>query len=288
MQENLERSAQELLRLNQMKDSFLGLVSHELKTPLTIILGYTELLLQGQSEGVDDKSLPMIRNINDAAERLNRVVQDMVDISLIDGRNLHLNVQDVQINALIEASARNMAFPMEQRSQHLDLDLDKALPAVKGDPERLLQMINNLMKNAVKFTPDGGSVSIQTQLVTSLEELPEINGVPGGIIEELAERNRPFVDLVVRDTGIGIPEDQHTYVFEKFFGLGKIEEHSSGQTEFKGKGPGLGLAIVKGIAELHGGEVWLEAPAGEADSIWPGTTFHVMLPLQDEPIPMGA
>ena len=225
----------------------------------------------------------MLQNISDAAERLNRVVQDMVDVSLIDGRNLHLNVQDVQINALVDSSTRNMRFPMEQRHQHLDLQLDPDLPTVKGDPERLLQMINNLMKNAVKFTPDGGAVAVETRLVTSLADLPYIPGVPGGIIEELAERNRPFVDLVVRDTGIGIPDEQHNYVFEKFFGLGKIEEHSSGQTEFNGKGPGLGLAIVKGIAELHGGEVWLESCQGGGDTICPGMTFHVMLPLQDAP-----
>ncbi|HKL48271.1 MAG TPA: ATP-binding protein, partial [Desulfuromonadales bacterium] len=280
--ENLERSAGELLRLNRMKDSFLGLVSHELKTPLTIILGYSDLLLKREPHEKEENFLPMLENINGAAERLNRIVQDMVDVSLIDGDNLRLNVHDLGINALVETAVRNMVSPMEERNQHLELNLNPDLPLVQGDPERLLQMISNLVKNAVKFTPDGGTVSIETRLVASLDDLPSISRVPGGIIDELKQRNRPFIDLVVQDTGIGIPEEQHRHVFEKFFGLGKIEEHSSGQTEFKGKGPGLGLAIVKGIAELHGGEVWLENCQVEDDSVWPGTTFHVMLPFQNE------
>ncbi len=263
IKDNLERSAQELRRLNQMKDSFLGLISHELKTPLTIILGYADLILNQIPDKVDSSVLPMVENIANAGERLNRVVQDMVDISMIDGRRLQVNLQEVEVNSLVETVAAETAVFLEKRRQSLHLELATDLPLIQGDPDRLLQMITNLVNNAIKFTPDDGRIILQTRY------LPEPEPAAG----------EGSVELVVRDTGIGIPDDDRERVFEKFYGIGKIEEHSTGQISFKGKGAGLGLAIVQGIVSLHGGEVWVESGQPDESGAFPGAAFHVRLPV---------
>lgn len=274
---NLERSAQELMRLNQMKDSFLGLVSHELKTPLTIILGYADLILSEMSERVDASVLPMVENIASAAERLNSVVQDMVDMSMIDGRRLQLHLQPVEFNQLVEGVAEEAKSSLALRRQDLHLQLDPDLPALRGDPDRLWQMVSHLLGNAIKFTPDGGFIIIETRRTEKLRPMGSKTAEGGE--QKLEVIRRPFVELVVRDTGIGIPEEERERIFEKFFGLGKIEEHFSGQVAFKGKGIGLGLAIVQGIVELHGGEIWVESPSSEQEPTYPGCAFHVLLPL---------
>lgn len=283
IKENMQSSSRELLRLNQMKDSFLGLVSHELKTPLTIVLGYTELLRNDMRDAVPPRLQPVVKNIGDAAERLSRVVQDMVDVSLIDGRSLQLDIQEIQLNTLVQLAVNNLEFSLDQRDQKAELRLDAGLPPIKGDSRRLLQMVNNLLKNAIKFSPDGGTIHVKTRLVNSLDALPKVGTVPEGVLRNLSDGTRAYAGLVVTDSGVGIIEDDRELVFEKFFGSGRIEEHSSGHYQFKSKGPGLGLAIVKGIVELHGGEVWVESCRKEEDCAYPGISFYVLLPLPHQP-----
>ena len=151
--DNLEKSTRELERLNRMKDSFLGLASHELKTPLTVIIGYADLILNESSASVDAPVREMVWNIADAAERLTGIVHDMVDVSMLDSRRLPLESRSADANRLLRQVAADYEKFIVQRRQQIVLDLQENLPAVMGDAERLQQAFGNLLGNAIKFTP---------------------------------------------------------------------------------------------------------------------------------------
>ena len=116
-----------------------------------------------------------------------------------------------------------------------------------------------LIVNAIKYTPDGGTVTVSTRVTTMDEDIP-------------------CVEIVIKDTGIGLDEEHHELIFEKFYQVGGVELHSSGKTTFKGGGPGLGLAIVRGVAHAHSGKVWVES-TGHDETNFPGSTFYLQLPL---------
>jgi PAS domain S-box-containing protein len=276
--ENLEKSTRELERLNQMKDSFLGVASHELKTPLTVIIGYSELILGEMSAKMDATALTMVQYIADAAERLSNIVRDMIDVSLLDSRRLRLRRQRVDINAVIRQALKEIEFFFVQRKQSLSLDLGTGLPPFVCDPDRMIQVISNIVGNAIKFTPDGGSVSVATRLIQILRPPQANDSSTAAQVRQIDSVLHPYLEIVIRDTGIGIPEEDQLHVFEKFYEVGNIEEHFTGKVAFKGKGTGLGLTIVKGIVDMHGGEIWVESP-GFDPSECPGSAFHILLPL---------
>ena len=269
---NLEQSAADLARLNRMKDSFLGLASHELKTPLTVIMGYAEMICTDLADRVDKTVLEMVRNIAHAAGRLDNIVQDMVDVSRLDERRLQLKMEEIQLNRLVEASVEELRFFLSQRKQELVLNLDESIPAIMGDTLRLMQLLSNVLGNAIKFTPDGGRISI----ATSAKYL--LGGLPGADAADAGNEHHLFLEIAVADTGIGIDQDDQLRIFDKFFEVGSIQEHSSGKVAFKAKGAGLGLAIAKGIVDMHGGEIWVESPGCDPERL-PGSTFRILLPL---------
>ncbi|SNB45583.1 ATP-binding protein [Geobacter sp. DSM 9736] len=274
---NLGKSAADLARLNKMKDSFLGLASHELKTPLTVIMGYAELILTDMADKMEPTVVEMVENIANAASRLDNIVKDMVDVSMIDEKKLQLKLDDVNMNSIIEAAAGELRFFFMMRNQHLNLQLDDSIPVVRGDRLRLTQLISNLLGNAIKFTPDGGTITVTSSAKYLLRtRQQESEAVPK--VVNIGKEHHLYVEIVVRDTGIGIDLEDQLRIFEKFYEVGKIEEHSSGKVAFKAKGAGLGLAIAKGIVEMHGGEVWVESP-GYNPVKYPGSSFHILLPL---------
>jgi len=271
--QNLEKSAADLARLNKMKDSFIGLASHELKTPLTVIMGYAELILTNMSDKIDKNALAMVENISNAASRLDSIVRDMVDVSLIEEKQLHLKLEDIDLNNLVSASINELRFFFSLRKQELVIDLEDSLPTIKGDSVRLMQLFSNLLGNAIKFTPDGGKIRVASRM----KYFPR-NRMPFAADYLHHADHNMFVEIVISDTGIGLDPDDHLRIFEKFYEVGNIEEHSSGKVAFKGKGAGLGLAIAKGIVEMHGGRIWVES-SGYDPSGYPGSDFHVVLPI---------
>jgi PAS domain S-box-containing protein len=277
---NLERTATEMERLNQMKNSFLGLASHELKTPLTIIMGYVELLLSEREEPFDDDTLGLISHISKAGDRLSEIVRDMVDISLIDGRTIDLVSQDVDVNILVQRAVDKAEPHVKQRDQNLKLELSSDLPLVKCDVDRMIQALGNILGNAIKFTPDSGTIIIQTKLVHTPRKPEKFSsgGIDGTC--NLSNGQIPYVEISICDKGVGIAEAEQDAVFDKFHEVGALEEHSSGKVAFQSRGAGLGLSIVKGIVDLHGGAVWVESPGFDADRM-PGSTFYVLLPAID-------
>lgn len=275
---NLEKSASDLARLNKMKDSFLGLASHELKTPLTVIMGYSELILSDMADKMDNSVVSMVENIANAASRLDSIVKDMVDVSMIDQKRLQLKMEDVNLNRLVETSANELRFFFNLRNQEMVMDLDESIPLIKGDSIRLIQLISNVMGNAIKFTPDGGRVTVATRLRHLLRSKQTEPGELTHVFVNIGKERHPYVELTVTDTGIGIDVEDQLRIFEKFYEVGNIEEHSSGKVAFKGKGTGLGLAIAKGIVEMHSGDIWVESKGYDHVS-YPGSTFHIILPL---------
>ncbi len=278
IKENLERSTRELEELNRMKDSFLGVASHELKTPLTVIIGYTELLLGEMPNKVDPSAQPMLQHIADAADRLSGIVRDMVDVSMLDNRRLRLKRRPIDLNALVQKAGAELGYFVSQRNQSLVLDLARNLPSVHCDSGRVYQVLTNLIVNAIKFTPDQGTITLQTRLTERLRPVRQRSPDTDALTVPLAEEMLPYAEIVVRDTGIGISENDQLHIFDKFYEVGNIEEHFTGKIAFKGKGTGLGLTIAKGIVDMHGGVIWVESPGFDAKS-FPGSAFYVLLPL---------
>lgn len=263
-----------------MKNSFLGLASHELKTPLTIIMGYVELLLSDREVPLDEDTTDLVRHIAKASDRLSEIVRDMVDVSMIDGHTIDLVSQDVDVNVLVQRAVDNAEPSVRQRSQVLSLNLSDDLPLVKCDVERIVQAVSNVLNNAIKFTPDEGKIILQTRLVHR-PRLPEkfaSVGADGSCV--LSNEQIPYVEIAICDKGIGIAEAEQDAIFDKFHEVGDVEEHSTGKVAFKSRGAGLGLSIVKGIIDLHGGAVWVESPGHDPDTM-PGSTFYLLLPTTD-------
>jgi PAS domain S-box-containing protein len=276
IKENLEQVTADLQNLNQMKNSFLGMASHELKTPLTVVSGYSELILSGIAGQADESVLSMVRYISDASDRLTAIVRDIVDVTLLDRRQMPLRVRLVDFNELIRTATKELEYFFHVRQQTLQLNLDSDLPQVFCDPDRIFQVVTNLVGNAVKFTPDKGTITLTTRLVRIMRAPAKSAG--SSDVESLDTHHHTYVEMVVQDSGIGIDLEEQVQIFEKFYEIGKIEEHFTGKMAFKGRGTGLGLTIVKGIVDRHGGAIWVESE-GHNPKKFCGSAFHVLIPL---------
>lgn len=240
--QTLDEQAQELTRLNEAQRRFVSMVSHEFRTPLFAIQGFSEALRDEalSTEEIHDHSA----RINSEAQRLARMITEILDLDRMESGHMVLTLGDVKMNEIIE-SVVDHARPGAPLHQFANV-LDPRLPIMTADQDKLVQVMTNLVSNAVKYSPDAGTITI-----TSTES--------GGTIQ-----------VSVRDEGIGIPADALEKVFERFT---RVERESLGDI----KGTGLGLPIVREIVELHGGRVWAESPPGK------GSTFHMELPI-DQPI----
>jgi signal transduction histidine kinase len=255
----LEQKNQILRNIDRTKTNFIQISAHELRTPLTLIMGYSQMLEQ------DTKNNPELRalaqGILDGSERMTDIVDSMLDVSRIDSNTLFLRKTGLQIDLLIKKVNKRFEKAFEERNIAVSTEGLRDLPLIPADPDLLLKVFNNIVMNAIKFTPDGGSITISGRYLNGTEP--------------------PQVEVAVRDTGIGIEPALQHLIFEKFNQTGDILLHSSGKTKFKGGGPGLGLAIARGIVEAHGGRIWVESP-GYNEEVHPGSTFFVSLPAQKQ------
>jgi signal transduction histidine kinase len=239
--EALAEQNERLRELDKMKDQFVSTVSHELRTPLTSMVGYLEILLEGEAGELSEDQRRFLEIVNRSCDRLNRVIDDILVVARIDANRLSYEMQDVDLRMLTEEAVESSRMAAVRAGVDLRLSApDEPVPAW-ADQTRLNQMLDNLLSNAIKFTPDGGSVSVTLA------------------------RQRDVAVLQVSDTGIGVPEEEVGRLFDRFF------RASTGLTI---SGTGLGLPIVKSIAEAHGGTIDVESEVGV------GTTFTVELPLQ--------
>ncbi len=247
-------------QLDRSKSGFIAVAAHELKTPLTLIEGYASMI-RDLAASLQQKTIDnLLEGMNGGINRLRQIVDDMIDVSLIDNHLLSLNLQPVQIGQLLDLLRNELMPTILERQQNLDLRKFSGSDTwIFADPERLYQALRNILSNAIKFTPDKGSIFINGRTL------------PG------------FIEVTIADTGIGISPENQALIFEKFGQLGRVDLHSSGKTKFKGGGPGLGLAIARGIVEAHGGTIWVESE-GHDEKKMPGSTFHVLIPARSDAI----
>lgn len=260
MSRELEKANETLERLDRSKSDFIAIAAHELKTPLTLIEGYAAMLRDQLPR--NDETCPeiiLLKGVDNGTHRLREIVDDMIDVSLIDNDLLSLNFQPLWVNRLFSVMRSEFEQILNAREQTLVVrEFPGCNEMTFGDAERLYQALRKVLANAIKYTPDGGTVVVDGRRL------------PG------------FIEITIADSGIGIDPDDHTRIFEKFGSLGSVSLHSSGKTKFKGGGPGLGLPITKGIIEAHGGAIWVESP-GYDEIKCPGSTFHILLPIRKTP-----
>jgi signal transduction histidine kinase len=225
---------------------------------LTLLSGYTQIL---QSKARTNPDLEGVtQGLLEGTTRMQEVVNSMLDISKIDSKVLKALPEKTSLAAILQRVQKTFAAAWKERNLKLVSDGLAELPLVVADPDLLYKLLYHLVMNAIKYTPDGGTIEVS-----------------GRVLQEENE-----IEFVVRDTGIGIDPEHLALIFEKFYQTGEVQLHSSGRTKFKGGGPGLGLAIAKGIVEAHNGRIWAESP-GHNEETCPGSSFYVRLPLNLEP-----
>jgi PAS domain S-box-containing protein len=234
----LERQNHQLRQVDRLKDEFVALVSHELRTPLTSIRGYLELITEDTN--LSEEQTRFLETIDRNAQRLQRVVGDLLFVAQVEAGKLSLEDGPVDMNAIVDEAVETARPSAAAKSIALTVELGD-LPEIRGDRARLAQVLDNFVSNAIKFTPTGGDVTVATCVW------------PGEI------------EIVVADTGMGIPANELPLLFQRFF---RAERATSGAIP----GTGLGLAIAKAIVAGHGGRIRVESEEGA------GTTFRVVLP----------
>jgi signal transduction histidine kinase len=259
----------ELEQLNRSKANFVAVAAHELKTPLTLLEGYAEMMREmlEQPAGDPAQMAVYLEGLRHGTRRLRSIINDMLDVTMLDAQSLNLAYQPVFLDAQLHLLAGKLAPAFAARAVTLELHPLPLEHPFYADPERLSQAFRKLLENALKYTPNGGRVIVDGERVRRREATADIAG---------------YIDVRVKDTGIGIDPGDAAAIFEKFATIHDVSLHSSSKSRFKGGGPGLGLPIARGIIEAHGGRVWVES-AGRDEERLPGSTFHVELPLRTRP-----
>jgi len=242
----LTRTNEKLQKLDLLKNDFVASVSHELRTPLTCVLGYTELLIRGKVGALADPQRRIVDVIDQCGRTLHALIEDLLTVSSIDAGAFRLVKQSVQVGALVDAVRLALAPALGAPQLRLVVDIEPGLPDLQADPRQLERALTNLITNAVKFSPRGGTITVSARPVDD------------------------DVVVSVADTGIGIPREELERMFVRFFRASTAQEHEI-------QGTGLGLAIVKTIVEHHGGWIRLDSDVGA------GTTVSFGLPVAGTP-----
>lgn len=261
----LDRTRSQLIRLDQTKSRFISIAAHELKTPLTLIQGYSDILNRELGGNVSEQVHMAIAGLASGAHRLLTTVNDMIAVSQIDAQSLQLSYQLVSLPHILQIVLQDLRANLEERVLVFTMKpIPPELGAFYADPQRIYQVFEYVVGNAIKYTPDGGSILITIDLLEAPVDVDR------------------FVEVSIIDTGIGIAPEDLPHLFDKFYSKTDISRHSSGRTKFKGGGSGLGLSVVKGIVEAHGGKIVVDSP-GYDEEACPGTIVRVFLPVRYDP-----
>lgn len=240
---DLNRMAEKLRELDQMKQDFVSSVTHELRSPLNSLGMYFDIFFKGQLGEINAEQKEALTFMKDATVRLSKFINDMLDTAKIERGKMEVIPQLFSLDSVINDVVRLYKVQADEKKIVLESELSPDLPDVYADPDRTAQVLNNLVNNAIKFTPESGMVKVNA-----------------------ASKDKNSVEVTVSDTGMGIPEDQFNTVFNKF------EQVKVTSRKIKGpKGTGLGLSIVKGIVESQGGKIWVESEVEK------GSAFHFTL-----------
>ncbi|SES87066.1 PAS domain S-box-containing protein [Methanococcoides vulcani] len=239
--EELANANEELKSLDRMKDEFLSNVSHELKTPLTCIKGYGQILSDETLGSVNDQQKKTVDTIMRNSERLRRLVDSLLYISKVQAGTIEYVFEPVQIAEITDYVVADMLPQVKEKDLTIEKYVPDSLPSINGDKDKLTDLLVNLVDNSIKFTPSGGRIT-----VTAQEEEDNLH-------------------ISVEDTGIGIPKELISNLFQRFYQIDASIRRRYG-------GTGVGLYISKNIVEAHNGKIWVESEEGG------GTTVHVNLP----------
>jgi signal transduction histidine kinase/DNA-binding response OmpR family regulator len=237
---SLKAANLELARASQAKSEFLARMSHDLRTPLNAVIGFADLLLTRQAGSLNDKQERYLGHVANAGRHLLDLINDILDLTRVEAGRLEIHPEPCQVPLILEETLALFRTQAQTKRITLAVEIGSSLGALMADRIRLQQVVHNLLSNAVKFTPEGGLVTVTARQI-GLE-----------------------LELAVRDTGIGIPPEDHRRIFEAY--------EQTGAAEGRQKGTGLGLAITKRLVELHGGSIRVESVPGQ------GSTFILRLP----------
>jgi signal transduction histidine kinase/DNA-binding response OmpR family regulator len=258
--EELNRAYHRLEKLDKTKTDFINVTSHELRTPLSVIKGYSQILSVVPLVKEHAETQKLLEGIIHGVDRLHQIVNTMLDVVKIDTQVVEVGREPTRLLPLLEELKKNLSAALTERQQQLDFIDLAPLPPVEANPDLIAKVLYNLVINAIKYTPDGGRITVRGRVIENPDQ-------------------PALLELSIEDTGIGIDPEHHEQIFEKFYQTGEVAFHSSGQIKFKGGGPGLGLAIVRGNVEAHHGQVWVESERHDEVTL-PGSRFFVQLPLR--------
>ncbi len=237
------KMVEQIIKLNKMKSEFVSVASHQLRTPLSAIRWETELLLSKfRKESVSGKQRQSIENINTLSGKMTRLINDLLDVARIDQGRLIIKKMPVNVVAIIDEALIGVSAVTKTRNIELIFKDKKKIPLIFGDPEKLRMVIENLLDNSIKYSTNYGKIEIKLS------------------------KKGDFVTFNIKDNGVGIPLEQHSRVFDKFFRSDNIVKY---QTE----GTGLGLYIAKNIVEQLGGRIWFNSVEGL------GSIFNFSVPI---------
>ena len=244
----LEVANAELRRLDELKSQFVSVAAHELRTPLSSVVGYVELLLDEDFGPLNLRQREFVETLQESGRRLMDLTRDLLDVTRIETGRVDLVLHPTDLGALVQDVATEFRPQLESKAQRLTLRLPPDLPDALCDQARTRQIIRNLLSNASKYTPEVGQIAIAVALA-------EESG---------------YMQVSVMDNGVGIPAEDRDKVFSRFFRAGSASMTGA-------NGAGLGLHITRSLVELHGGRIWFES---QLDA---GSTFHVTFPVVDSP-----
>ncbi|MDY6931752.1 MAG: ATP-binding protein [Halobacteriota archaeon] len=241
-EEDIKRAYEELKKVDKMKGDFAAMATHEIGTPLTIIKTNIEMLEDGMFGEIPEDQLKRLKVIKKNADHLVKLNREMMDISRIDAGKLRLRKEYSPVSDIIRDASKDLETFAENKKIEIIFDISDENYRLNCDGDRIRQVVRNLVKNAIKFTAEGGKIEV------GFEDMGDC------------------ILVRVFDNGIGIPKEEHENIFKRFYELGSSQGEEN-------EGTGLGLAIVKGIVEAHGGEVWIESAPGE------GSIFYFTIPV---------
>ena len=244
--EELQEANKKLKALDRLKSDFISIVSHELRTPLTSIKAFIELILM-KPHMPQERKIKLMNTINTESDRLGRLITDLLDLSKIEAGKMNWRMGKVSIDDIVRTSLAGIQPLAQNKGLHMTVNVEPSLPRIFGDKDRLVQVMANILSNAIKFTNNGGAVHITARR----EPAPQ-----------------PQIIVEISDTGMGIPAEDIELIFDKFQRSGDLLTSSI-------EGTGLGLSIAREIVEYHGGALWATSTHGE------GSTFTFTLPFEE-------
>lgn len=258
--EELNKAYTTLAKHDNNKSAFIQVAAHELRTPLTVIKGYLGMLQSAPAIKSNEPLSQAIDGVMQGTNRLHQIVNSMLDVARLDSQAINPHIEPVNLSLIVRLVHKDYVKDIESRNLTFIITDDiKDIPPLLADPELFKKAMDHVIVNAIKFTPDGGTVTVSAKVVDD-------------------PRAGKCAEIRVKDSGIGIDEEHHKIIFEKLYQLGKVELHSSSRTNYKGGGAGLGLAIAQGIVRALQGNIWVES-SGHDEVNFPGCTFFIRLPL---------